>query len=181
MVDFDYEIENVVLSVSYGGVEFDLEDLSEKLEDARYDPSVFPGIAHSLPESKSSFLIFASGTANCVGAKSVQGARKAIRELTRRIKESGVEIGTEPEVEVQNIVASYDFERRFPLEKMARNYRNTEYEPEVFPGLVFRMEDPDVTLLIFVGGKGVGAGFEKEENIEKAGEKLLEITEEETL
>ncbi|KXA99385.1 hypothetical protein AKJ40_03240, partial [candidate division MSBL1 archaeon SCGC-AAA259M10] len=71
--------------------------------------------------------------------------------------------------------------RKFDLEKIARNHRNTEYEPEVFPGLVFRMEEPKAVILLFVSGKGVGAGFEKQESVEKAAGKIVKNTEKETL
>lgn len=175
MVDVKYEIQNIVLSVTYEDTEFALEELASLLEGARYDPEVFPGIAYKSVEPTASFLIFASGKMNCVGAKSMEDAESAIEKLTEKLRDSGVDIKEDPEVKVQNMVASFDFGREFDLEMIARNFRNTEYEPEVFPGLVFRLDEPDVVILLFVSGKGVCAGAKSEEDIEKAARRITEV------
>lgn len=169
------EVQNIVLSVIYPGVEFDLEKLARTLEDARYDPEVFPGIAYKSEDPSASFLIFASGKMNCVGAKSMRDAKLAIEKLTKKLKASGAKIKGPPEVKVQNIVASFDFFREFDLEAIARSFKNTEYEPEVFPGLVFRLDDPKVVILLFVSGKGVCAGAKTMKEIERAAERMDQL------
>ncbi len=166
------DVQNIVLSVIYPNTEFDLERLARVLEDARYDPEVFPGIAYKSEDPPASFLIFASGKMNCVGAKSMQDAKMAIDKLTRKMKAGGVKIRAPPKIQVQNIVASFDFFREFDLEAIARSFDNTEYEPEVFPGLVFRLDDPKVVVLLFVSGKGVCAGAKTMAEIKKAAQKI---------
>ncbi len=162
------KVQNIVLSVTYEGVKFDLEKLARSLEGARYDPEVFPGIAYKSYEPQASFLIFASGKMNCVGAKSMNDAKLAIKKLTKKLQKAGIKIKVEPKVKVQNIVASFDFGREFDLERIARTFENTEYEPEVFPGLVFRLADPKVVVLLFVSGKGVCAGAKSLADIKRA-------------
>ncbi|KXA93534.1 hypothetical protein AKJ65_06225 [candidate division MSBL1 archaeon SCGC-AAA259E19] len=174
MVDAEYEIENIVLSGTYEDTEFDLEGLADLLENARYDPDIFPGIAYRSVNPTASFLIFASGKANCVGASRLVDAENANEKLTEELREAGVEIGGEPEVKVRNMVASFDFGREFDLETIARDFRNTEYEPEVFPGLVFRLDEPKVVVLLFVSGKGVCAGAKSESDIEEAAGRITE-------
>jgi transcription initiation factor TFIID TATA-box-binding protein len=169
------QIQNIVLSVTYKDVEFDLEKLAKILKGARYDPEVFPGIAYKSEKPPASFLIFASGKMNCVGAKSMVDAKEAIKKLTRKLKRSGLKIKSEPKVKVQNMVASFDFGMEFDLEKIARTYDNTEYEPEVFPGLVFRLDDPEVVVLLFVSGKGVCAGAKSMNDVRRAGRKITKI------
>ncbi len=169
------QVQNIVLSVTYEGVEFDLEKLARSLEGARYDPEVFPGIAYKSYEPPASFLIFASGKMNCVGAKSMRDAKLAIKKLTGKLGKAGIKVKTEPKVKVQNIVASFDFGREFDLERIARDFKNTEYEPEVFPGLVFRLDEPKVVVLLFVSGKGVCAGAKSMGDIKKAGIKITKI------
>lgn len=88
-----------------------------------------------------------------------------------------MKIKEEPKVKVQNMVASFDFEREFDLETIARNFRNTKYEPEVFPGLMFRLGEPKVVILTFDPGKGVCTGAKREEDMRKAGTRLTEIIE----
>jgi len=169
------KVQNIVLSVTYEDVEFDLEKLARSLEGARYDPEVFPGIAYKSEEPPASFLIFASGKMNCVGAQSMHDAKLAIKKLTKKLQKAGIKVKTEPKVKVQNIVASFDFGREFDLERIARSFENTEYEPEVFPGLVFRLDEPKVVVLLFVSGKGVCAGAKSMGDIKRAAVKITRI------
>jgi len=164
-----------VLSVTYEGTEFNLNKLVRSLDGARYDPERFPGIAYKSEDSPASFLIFASGKMNCVGARSMADAKLAIKKLTRKIREAHIKVKTEPKVKVQNIVASVNFGRKFDLEHIASRFENTEYEPEVFPGLVFRLEDPKAVLLLFVSGKGVCAGVNSMRDVKKAAQKINRI------
>lgn len=163
------------MSVSYEGVEFNLERLAKILDGARYDPEVFPGIAYKSYDPSASFLIFSSGKMNCVGARSVKDAKMALKKLTRKLRRSGIKIKREPKMQVQNLVASINFNREFDLEKISRTFENTEYEPEVFPGLVYRLDDPKVVILLFVSGKGVCAGAKNFEEIKRAGKRMVEI------
>jgi transcription initiation factor TFIID TATA-box-binding protein len=84
-------------------------------------------------------------------------------------------VGGAPKIEVQNMVASIDFGKRFDLERIAWNFDNTEYEPEVFPGLVFRVEDPKAVVLIFVSGKGICAGVKSMRDVKRAARKTGKI------
>jgi len=175
MVGVKTQVQNIVLSVTYEGVEFNLEKLAKSLEGARYDPEVFPGIAYKSDDPPASFLIFASGKMNCVGARSMADAKLAIKKLTKKLRKARIKVKSEPKVEVQNIVASFDFGREFDLERIARSYDNTEYEPEVFPGLVFRLDDPKVVVLLFVSGKGVCAGAKGMKDIQRAAQKITKV------
>lgn len=169
------QVQNIVLSVTYEGVEFDLEKMARSLDGARYDPEVFPGIAYKSEDPSASFLIFASGKMNCVGAKSMEDAKLAITRLTKKLRRAGINVKSGPKVQIQNIVASFDFGREFDLERIARTFENTEYEPEVFPGLVFRLDEPHVVVLLFVSGKGVCAGARTMSDIRKAAQKITKI------
>ncbi len=169
------KIENLVLSVIYQGAEFDLEKLARTLDGARYDPEIFPGVAYRYEEPRASFLIFSTGKINCVGAKSMRDAKLAIKKLTNKLRESSFEIKSEPKVKLCNIVASVDFGRRFDLDEIATKFENTEYEPEVFPGLTLRLDDPKVAVLLLVGGKGVCAGAKSRRDVERAAEKIIKM------
>lgn len=166
-------INNVVVSVTYEGTKFDLEKLARTIDGARYDPENFPGIVYKSKVPSASFLIFSSGKVNCVGAKSMRDVELAIKKLTEKLRRAGVKIKSEPKVKVQNIVASIDFGRGFDLEEIARNFKNAEYEPEVFPGLVLRLDDPKVAVLLFATGKGVCAGAKSEGDVERAAERII--------
>jgi len=169
------KIQNIVLSVTYKDTEFNLEKVARSLDGARYDPESFPGIIYKSEDPRASFLIFASGKMNCVGARSMADAKLAIKKLTRKLREAHIKVKTEPKVKVQNIVASVNFGRKFDLERIARRFENTEYEPEVFPGLVFRLDDPKAVLLLFVSGKGVCAGAKSIKDVKRAAQKTSKI------
>jgi len=169
------KIQNIVFSVTYEDTEFNLEKLARSLDGAVYDPEVFPGIIYKSEHPRASFLIFSSGKMNCVGARSMNDAKLAIRKLTRKLREAHIKVKTEPKVKVQNIVASINFGRKFDLERIASRFENTEYEPEVFPGLVFRLDDPKAVLLLFVSGKGVCAGVKSMRDVNRAAQKINRI------
>jgi transcription initiation factor TFIID TATA-box-binding protein len=169
------KIQNIVLSVTYEGTEFNLEKLDRSLAGARYDPESFPGVIYKSEDPRASFLIFASGKMNCVGAESMAGAKLAIKNLTSKLKKARIKVKSAPKVEVQNMVASIDFGRKFDLEHIASRFENTEYEPETFPGLVFRLDDPKVVILLFVSGKGVCAGAKSKRDVNRAAQKMSKI------
>lgn len=102
-------------------------------------------------------------------------AKLAIKTLTKKLRRSGTKIKSDPIVKVQNIVASFDFGREFDLERIARTFENTEYAPEVFPGLVFRLNEPKVVVLLFVSGKGVCAGAKSMNDIKTAAVKITKL------
>ena len=169
------KIQNIVLSVTYEDTEFNLEKVFRSLDGTVYNPKRFPGVVYKSEYPRASFLIFASGKMNCVGARSLDDAKQAIRKLTEKLRKAHIKVKTEPKVKVQNIVASVNFGRKFNLEHIARSFENTEYEPEVFPGLVFRLDDPKAVLLLFVSGKGVCAGAKSMRDVKRAAQKTSKI------
>jgi transcription initiation factor TFIID TATA-box-binding protein len=103
----------------------------------------------------------------CTGAKNVENAHKAVISLVDTLKSIGCEkITPDPEIHVQNIVATADLKTNLNLNTIviAFGMENVEYEPEVFPGLVYRLEDPKVVVLIFSSGKLVITGGKSPED-----------------
>jgi len=86
----------------------------------------------------------------CTGAKSEEDARTAARKYARIVKKLGFPAVKFKEFKIQNMVGSCDV--KFPIRLEGLQYNNlfANYEPELFPGLVFRMLDPKIVLLIFV-------------------------------
>ncbi len=69
---------------------------------------------------------------------------------------------------VQNMVAAASLGVDLDLYSIARELDNVEYEPEQFPGAIFKLEEPKTSLLLFKNGKIICAGAKSEEEIEKA-------------
>ena len=75
---------------------------------------------------------------------------------------------TKPIVSVENVVASASVDQKVDLNDITKKFPDTEYHPDQFPGLVFRLESPRTATLIFRTGKMVCTGAKSEEMAVKA-------------
>ena len=169
------KIENVVASTSLG-VELDLPAIVLALDGAEYDPERFPGLIYRLKEPKTATLLFRSGKVVCTGAKSLEQVKIAISKVAKLIGAMGIVIKDEPVIVVQNIVASSDLGAKINLNAIAISLGldRVEYEPEQFPGLVYRIDSPKVVVLLFGSGKLVCTGARKPEDVVAAVDKITE-------
>ena len=137
-----------------------------------YRPKQFPGVVFRIKKPKTAILIFRTGKMVCTGAKSEKKAQKAVKKVIMELKKSGIIIPGKPEIKVVNMVASANLSGKIELEEAAYNLGKTMYEPEQFPGLIYRMDDPKVVILLFASGKLVCTGATTEEDVYKAVAKL---------
>ena len=164
-------IENVVASATLNQ-RIDLKAVVKSYPGVEYRPEQFPGLVFRLKKPKTATLIFNSGKMVCTGAKSEKEARGAVMKVIEELKRSGIVIVGKPELKIQNIVASANLGGMIDLEQAAFTLGKTMYEPEQFPGLIYRMDDPKVVILLFASGKLVCTGAKKEEDVYTAVEKL---------
>ncbi|MCL7410352.1 MAG: TATA-box-binding protein [Methanosarcinaceae archaeon] len=159
MAEYNIKIENVVASTKLAE-EFDLIKIESEFEGAEYNKQKFPGLVYRVTEPKAAFLIFTSGKVVCTGAKNVADVHTVIDNLGKKLNGIGQETLDDPEITVQNIVASADLHAVLNLNAIAigLGLENIEYEPEQFPGLVYRIAEPKVVVLIFSSGKLVVTG-----------------------
>ncbi|MEN2974176.1 MAG: TATA-box-binding protein [Candidatus Caldarchaeales archaeon] len=174
------EIQNVVASVTINQ-RLDLAQIQKTFPDVEYKPAQFPGLVFRLQKPKTATLIFSSGKMVCTGAKSEQESIKAVQTVVKLLKKEGFLITEEPQIQIQNIVASIDLHGNINLEQTANKLENTMYEPEEFPGLIFRMFEPKVVILMFASGKLVCTGAKTEKEVYDAVYKLKRILEENQL
>jgi len=146
-----------------------------------YRPEQFPGLVFRLKRPKTATLIFNSGKMVCTGAKSEKESKRAVMKVVRELKKSGIIIIGKPELKIQNIVASVNLAGLIDLERSAYSLGKTMYEPEQFPGLIYRMGVPKVVILLFASGKLVCTGAKHEEDVYEAVTKLHETLELEDL
>jgi len=104
-----------------------------------------------------------------------------VMKVVKELKKSGIIIIGKPELKIVNIVASASLGGRVGLEESAYSLGRTMYEPEQFPGLIYRMDEPKVVILLFASGRLVCAGARKEEDVHEAVSKLHKKLEEEKL
>jgi transcription initiation factor TFIID TATA-box-binding protein len=174
------KIQNVVASATLNQ-KVDLNAVVKSYPDAEYRPDQFPGLVFRLKSPKTATLIFGSGKMICTGAKSGKESRRAIMKVVKELKMGGIIIVSKPDLKVVNIVASASLGGMVDLEKIVSTLRKTMYEPEQFPGLVYRMDEPKVVMLIFASGSLVCTGAKKEQDVYDAVHKLHELLEEQNL
>ena len=170
----DVEVQNVVAVVSLDQ-KFDLLAIVKVFRNVEYRPKRFPGLVFRLKRPKTATLIFTSGKMVCTGAKSEKMARSAVMKVVRELKKAGIIILGSPKIEITNVVASADIHGGVDLEAAGEFLDNIMYEPEQFPGAVYRMKEPKVVILIFASGRLVITGAKREEQVHEAAEKIRGI------
>ncbi len=174
--DLDIKIQNVVATASLDQ-KLDLLAIMKVLRNVEYRPKRFPGLVFRMKKPKTATLIFSTGKMVCTGAKSEKLARSAIRKVVKELKNNGIIILGKPTIVIQNIVASANLHGLVDLEAAAYVLENVMYEPEQFPGAIYRMGDPKVVILIFASGKLVCTGGKSAEMVDVAIAKLHGILE----
>lgn len=169
----DIKVVNIVVSSS---LEHDipLEKMAATLPNTEYNPEQFPGLVLRIKDPKTSALIFSSGKIVCTGAKSLQKVEESIQGIIKSLEKIGIKIKIKPKIVVQNIVAAGNINMDLNLNTLAVKLENTEYEPEQFPGLVYKLAEAKATFLLFSNGKIVCTGTKSEDEVHKALEKLIE-------
>jgi len=170
----DVQIQNVV-AVATLNQRIDLLTILKTLENVEYRPKKFPGLVFRLKQPKTATLIFNSGKLVCTGAKSDKMARIAVKKVVRELRKAGINILGKPEIVITNMVASANVGGDVDLEKASGVLDNIMYEPDQFPGAVYRMDAPKVVILIFSTGKIVITGAKREEEVHEAVDKLRTI------
>jgi len=171
---YDVVIQNVV-AVGSLDQKIDLLAIMKGFLNVEYRPKRFPGLVFRLKRPKTATLIFNSGKLVCTGAKSAKLAHSAIKKVVRELKKGGIIILGTPRIKVENIVASADIHGEVDLEAAAEFLDNIMYEPEQFPGAVYRMKEPKVVILLFSSGRLVITGAKREEQVHEAAEKIRGI------
>lgn len=171
MAKSDLKVQNIVATASLGK-EVSLTKLARTQSNTEYNPEQFPGLVLRVEKPKSAVLVFSSGNLVCTGTKSVVQVKEVIRAVIRQIAKIGVKITQVPKITVQNIVASGSINLNLNLNILALQLENTEYEPEQFPGLVYKLNEPPATFLLFSNGKLVCTGTKNRQQLEESMTKL---------
>ena len=170
----EIKVVNIVVSTSLNH-DIPLEKMASTLPNTEYNPEQFPGLVIRIKEPKTSALIFSSGKVVCTGARSMDKVEESIKKIIKSLEKIGIKITIKPEINIQNIVASGTVGMDLNLNILAMRLRNTEYEPEQFPGLVYKLIDPQIkaTFLLFSNGKIVCTGTRSEVKLREAVRKLI--------
>jgi len=167
-------LQNIVATVNLD-CRLDLKTIALHARNAEYNPKRFAAVIMRIREPKTTALIFASGKMVVTGAKSEDDSKLASRKYARIIQRLGFNAKF-TDFKIQNIVGSCDVKFPIRLEGLAFSHGTfSSYEPELFPGLIYRMVKPKIVLLIFVSGKIVLTGAKVREEIYSAFEAIYPV------
>lgn len=167
-------LQNIVSTVDLK-CKLDLKTIALNARNTEYNPKRFAAAIMKIRTPKTTALIFSSGKMVCTGAKSEDLSKKASKKYAKTIKNMGFEVRF-TDFKVQNIVASADVGFAIRLESLSHKHADfCQYEPEIFPGLIYRIYSPKVVVLIFVSGKIVLTGAKTREQINEAYKSILPI------
>jgi len=178
------KIENVVAcaALKHG---IDLRALVKAFPVVDYRPKRFPGLVFKLKRPRTTILIFSTGKMVCTGARSEGDAVKALRKVVKTLNEGGMIIRGKLEIVIRNIVATASLGGKVDLLQLYESEKGMRgrisYEPEQFPGLIYRMNDPKVVILLFSSGKLVCVGARKEGDVHQAVDNFLQKLEKNNL
>ncbi|NXW65402.1 TBPL2 protein, partial [Eurystomus gularis] len=168
------QLQNIVSTVNLA-CKLDLKNIALHARNAEYNPKRFAAVIMRIRDPRTTALIFSSGKMVCTGAKSEEQSRLAARKYARVVQKLGFPAKF-LDFKIQNMVGSCDV--RFPirLEGLVLTHQQfSSYEPELFPGLIYRMVKPRIVLLIFVSGKVVLTGAKERSEIYEAFENIYPI------
>jgi transcription initiation factor TFIID TATA-box-binding protein len=87
----------------------------------------------------------------------------------------GTKIALHPTFKIENIVASADLGVELDLYAIAKASPDVDYEPEQFPGAIYKIKVPKVALLLFKNGKVICTGAKTKADIEKAIDQVVKV------
>lgn len=168
------QLQNIVSTVNLG-CKLDLKRIALHARNAEFNPKRFAAVIMRIREPRTTALIFSSGKMVCTGAKSEEDSRLAARKYARIIQKLGFQAKF-LDFKIQNMVGSCDVKFPIRLEGLVLTHGQfSSYEPELFPGLIYRMVKPRIVLLIFVSGKVVLTGAKVRQEIYEAFDNIYPI------
>ena len=171
-VELDYKIVNLVATVSVEITErIDLTQIARKYGGVEYNPERFPGLIMRIDKPRATILIFSTGKMVLTGIREVSDAERAACKVVKDIRRAGIKVSN-PEIYIRNLVATGVLRLKMDLNAAVLVMEHVMYEPEVFPGLIYRMQDPKCVFLLFSTGKFVCVGLKSEVLVKEAVSKL---------
>ena len=184
IIQFDIlpTIENLVSTANIG-CQLNLREIALQAKNAEYNPKRFSAVIMKIKEPRTTALIFSTGKIVSLGAKNEIESKKSCRKFAKIIKSLGYQVVFK-EFKIQNIVGSADVRFKISIMKLymhfVKNINNQRksfvaYEPEQFPGLIYRMVEPKLVIIIFSSGKLVLTGGKEIDEINQGFNKIYPL------
>lgn len=168
-----YRLVNVVSTCSLGVENIDLRKMALRQRFCEFNPSTFAAATMRIKSPRTTCLLFASGNMVITGSANTHEARVAARRYCLILQWCGEKI-TFQNFRIQNIVASANCGFTINLKDIADAFSSyASYDPDLFPGLIFRVHSPKLVFLCFRSGKIVITGAKNTEEIAVTYNKLF--------
>lgn len=162
-----FQIDNVVSTFRFN-LELDLAQLAEKVYFLEYNCAKFTAATVRLREPRTTALTFPSGSVVCTGAKSVEDSKRAALYYADIFRRVDARLCIQQGAQIQNIVASAKCGFTIKLVDIAEQFGvRTSFNASVFPGLVFRFDNPQIVFLVFRSGSVVITGANSTDTIHR--------------
>ena len=180
------KIVNIVSVVDLG-TKLRLREIALQCSNSEYNPSRINAVVMRIKTPKAAALIFNTGIMIVLGAKDKEISKKAAKIFAKSIKQLGFEVKLK-NFKIVNIVATCDL--GFPIKltnlslelnaKLNGGHKDKDekicyYESEIFPGLIYHMRKPELTLLVFQSGKMNFVGAKNKDDIFNALKKVYPL------
>jgi len=148
----DLGVRNIVVDVKTRSV-FDLVGLAKRIPGAEYPKRGFPGLILHISRPKCAALVFSNGKLIVTGLTDVNAVAPSLSAVLKVLRTAGATVEDDPPARVVNMVLTGSLGDVVALLQVviATNLERVEYEPETFPGLVYRSQAGPV-VLIFASG-----------------------------
>ncbi len=169
-ISFKIHIDNVVATIDFG-VPLDLTLIQSHFKDVESRDN-FPGIIVSLTKPKATILLFKTGKSVFTGMEHPDDAEVVLKLLMQKLAQIPITFPANPSLHLTNIVAHGSFQAVLNLDQIALELPYSIYEPEVFPGVIFKSQTPSFSALLFSNGKFIITGAKSLQTLEQAAKQL---------
>lgn len=172
--DVEMSLQNIVSTTNLG-LTLDLKKIALTARNAEYNPKRFSAVIVRIRDPKTTALIFQSGKMVVTGAKTEHDSKLAAKKYARIVKKIGFGVRF-LNFKIQNMVSTVDVQFPIRLEGLVCEHAKfCSYEPELFPGLIYRMVSPKIVFLVFVSGKCVLTGAKTRQQLQDAFENMYHV------
>jgi len=163
-----FQITNIVSSVSLK-TQINLDLLAQKYQEVEYNINNFPGVRIRFTKPKCTALLYKNGEMIITGIKKIEFIPVIINKVVNNLKSNNISVPENPSFRIVNMAVSGHLKKRIDLNLASVVLERTIYEPEVFPGMVLRMDEPHrCVFLCFSNGKFVLTGLTEKIQIKES-------------
>lgn len=152
-----------------------LQAIANELDNIEYQPARFPGLIYHNKEPRCAIIFFNSGKLVFTGLKNMDAVNKAFNHVSKKLRDIGVDFSQQTDIEIQNIVASYELNKLLNLNSISITLgkEKAEYIPEKFEGLVYYADNTSISTILFRSGKILCSGARNIDDAREAINSLL--------